>query len=79
MNIKEIKELAGKFSREELENCILQTLDKGENNCKISGDSIEIINTLAKAQTVRELMDNGMSQMDAIRELARRIRQIQGG
>ncbi|WP_029519788.1 YoaH family protein [Persephonella sp. IF05-L8] len=79
MNIKEIKELASKFTPEQLENCILQTIQDGKNECDITGDVEEVVNTLAKAQTVRELMEQGMSQMEAIRELARRIRQVQGG
>ncbi|WP_029521912.1 hypothetical protein [Persephonella sp. KM09-Lau-8] len=79
MNIKEIKELASKFTPEQLENCILQTIQDGKNECEITGDVEEVVNTLAKAQTVRELMEQGMSQMEAIRELARRIRQVQGG
>ncbi|WP_456381968.1 DUF6952 family protein [Persephonella sp.] len=79
MNIKEIKELANRFTKEQLENCILQTVQDGKNECEIDGDTLEVVNTLAKAQTVRELMDSGMSQMEAIRELARRIRQVQGG
>ncbi|NPA51393.1 MAG: YoaH family protein [Aquificae bacterium] len=78
MNIKEIKELAKKFTPEQLENCILQTINKGENECEISGDIMEVVNTLAKAQTVRELMEQGMSEMEAIRELAKRIRKVQG-
>ncbi len=79
MNIKEIKELASKFTPEQLENCILQTIQDGKNECEITGDVEEVVNILAKAQTVRELMEQGMSQMEAIRELARRIRQVQGG
>ncbi len=78
MNIKEIKELAKKFTPQQLENCILQTINEGKNECEVSGDVMEVINTLAKAQTVRELMEQGMSEMEAIRELARRIRQVQG-
>ncbi|MBK3332716.1 hypothetical protein GWK41_06510 [Persephonella atlantica] len=78
MSIKEIKQLAEKFTKEQLENCILQTVENGKNECEIDGEVMEVINILAKAQTVRELMDNGMTQMEAVRELARRIRKIQG-
>jgi hypothetical protein len=81
MNIKEIKELAKKFTPEQLELCINQTLKAGKpelKGCEVSGDVMEVINTLAKAQTVRELMEQGMSEIEAIRELARRIRKIQG-
>ncbi|ACO04896.1 MAG TPA: hypothetical protein DEP48_06495 [Persephonella sp.] len=78
MNIKEIKELAKRFSVEELELCITETIEKGENYCNVTGETLEVINVLAKAQTVRELMEQGMSEIEAIRELARRIRKVQG-
>ncbi|WP_457641759.1 DUF6952 family protein [Persephonella sp.] len=81
MNIKEIKELAKKFTPEQLELCINQTLKMGKpqlEGCEVSGDVVEVLNTLAKAQTVKELMEQGMTEIEAIRELARRIRKIQG-
>ncbi len=81
MNIKEIKELAKRFTPEQIEECINQTLKIGKptlKGCELSGDVMEILNTLAKAETVRELMDRGMTEIEAIRELARRIRKIQG-
>lgn len=80
MNIKEIKELSAKFTPEQIERCINETLKNGKpltQGCNPSGDIIQILNTLAKAQTVRELMDQGMSQTQAIRELAKKIREIQ--
>jgi hypothetical protein len=79
MNIKEIKELAKKFTPEQLDNCITQAIENdGKSECYIGDDVLEVVNTLAKAQTVRELMEQGMSEIEAIRELARRIRKIQG-
>ncbi len=81
MNIKEIKELAKKFTPEQIESCIQETLKIGKptlEGCDVSGDTLEILNTLAKAETVRELMEQGMTEIEAIRELARRIRKLQG-
>ncbi len=79
MNIKEIKELAKKFTPEQLDNCITQAIENdGKSECYIGDDVLEVVNTLAKAQTVRELMEQGMSEIEAIRELARRIRKVQG-
>ncbi len=79
MNIKEIKELAKKFTPEQLENCITQAIEnQGKSDCYVGEDVMEVVNTLAKAETVRELMEQGMSEIDAIRELARRIRKVQG-
>ena len=81
MNIKEIKELAKKFTPEQIEKCINQTLKIGKptlKGCEVSGDVVDILNTLAKAETVRELMEQGMTEVEAIRELAKRIRKLQG-
>lgn len=79
MNIKEIKELAKKYTTEQLDNCITQAIEnQGKSDCKIGDDVLEVVNTLAKAQTVRQLMDQGYSEIEAIRELAKRIRQAQG-
>ncbi|WP_457626073.1 DUF6952 family protein [Persephonella sp.] len=81
MNIKEIKELAKRFTPQQIERCIDQTLKIGKptlKGCEVSGDMMEILNTLAKAETVRELMEQGMTEVEAIRELARRIRRVQG-
>lgn len=80
MNIKEIKELSIKFTPQQIERCIDEALKNGKpltEGCNPSGDVVEVLNTLAKAQTVRELMDQGMSQADAIRELAKKIREFQ--
>lgn len=79
MNIKEIKELAKKFTPQQLENCITEAIqNEGKNQCYINDDILEVVNTLAKAQTVRELMEQGYSEIEAIRELAKRIRKFQG-
>lgn len=80
MNIKEIKELAKKFTPEQIERCINETLQNGKpltQGCNPSGDIVEVLNTLAKAQTVRQLMDKGMTETEALRELAKKIREIQ--
>ncbi len=76
MKTSEIKKLAEKYSPEQLETCIAQQLEKGENACDIVDDSDEVIAGLSKAEVIRELMDQGMKFSDALRELARRIRAI---
>ncbi len=77
MDIKEIKELARKYSPEQIEGCISQQLDSGQNVCLRNEKTEVIINELAKAQFVRELTDSGISLADALRELAHRMRTIQ--
>ncbi|MGE5893316.1 MAG: hypothetical protein ACM34I_04615 [bacterium] len=78
INVREIRELAKRFSPEEIESCISQQLQEGENVC-IPGPTEYVINELSKAQFVRSLVDKGTPLMDAVRELARRIRLVQRG
>ncbi|NWF51582.1 MAG: hypothetical protein HXY47_00680 [Nitrospirae bacterium] len=79
MDIKEIKELAKRFSPEEIERCIQQQLREGENICDVKGPIEYVIGELAKAEVVKKLMEEGMNITDAVRELARRIRLVQKG
>jgi hypothetical protein len=77
IDIAEIKELASRFTAQDLEACINQQLTEGWNVCKGSGPTEEVINELAKANFVRELVEKGYSTNEAVRELARRIRAFQ--
>lgn len=78
IDIKEIKELAKRFSPEEIEGCITQQLETGENVCLRNESSERIINELSKAQFIRQRLEKGMSLADALRELAQKMRRIQG-
>lgn len=79
IDIKQIRELAKKFTSGEIESCIQQQLKEGENICDIKGPIEYVIGELAKAEVVKKLMEEGMSISDAVRELARRIRLVQKG
>jgi hypothetical protein len=79
MHLKEIRELATRFTPEQIEGCIMQQIDEGTNICDISGTTEYVINELSKAGFVRDLMDKGMSMSNAVRELAKRIRLVQHG
>jgi hypothetical protein len=78
MDTKELKKLVEKYTPDQLEFCIRQQLDKGENQCEIVDQTDEVIAALSKAEVVRELMDRGMKFSDALRELGRRIRAVYG-
>jgi hypothetical protein len=78
MKTQELKKIVDKYSPEQLEVCIRQQLDKGENTCEVVDASNEVIASLSKAEVVRELMDQGMSFSDALRELGKRIRAVYG-
>lgn len=77
MDIREIRELSKRFTPEQIEGCITQQLETGQNICLRNASSEKIINELAKAKFVRDLMEKGLSLPDALRELARKMREIQ--
>lgn len=79
MDIEEIRELSRKYTPEQIDDCITQQIETGENICLRDESAEKIFNELSKAQFVRELMAQGVSMPDAIRELARRIRRVQEG
>ncbi len=78
-DIKELKKLAKKFTPEQIEGCITQQIETGENICLKDQSAEKIINELSGAEYIKGLVDKGMSLADALRELARRMRQAQGG
>lgn len=79
MDIRQIKDIAKKYTPEQIEGCITQQIETGENICLTDETSERIINELSKAEVIREFVDKGMSFADALRELARRMRLVQTG
>lgn len=79
MDIKHIKDISKKYSPEQIESCIIQQIETGKNICHTDENSEKIINELSKAEVIRELVNTGMSLPDALRELARRMRQVEKG
>jgi hypothetical protein len=79
MDIKRIREIAQKYTPEQIEGCISEQIETGKNVCLTDAASEKIINELSKAEVVRELMDEGLNLADALRELARRMRLVQSG
>lgn len=78
MKSQDLKKIVEKYSAKQLEACIRQQLDKGENACEIVDENDAVIAELSKAEVVRELMDQGMKFSEALRELGRRIRAVYG-
>lgn len=78
MKTHDLKKLAVTYTPNQLEACIRQQLEKGENACEVVDESDEVIAFLSKAEVVRELMDQGMPFSEALRELGRRIRAVYG-
>jgi hypothetical protein len=77
--LKQIKNIAQRYTPEEIENCITQQVETGKNVCLTDARSEKIVNQLSKAGVVRDFMNQGMGLADALRELARRMRLLQSG
>jgi hypothetical protein len=78
METKELKKLVEKYSVPQLEACIRQQVSKGANECDTADDGDEVVTELSEAEVVRELMDEGRTFSEALRELGRRIRAVYG-
>lgn len=75
-DFKEIREIAGRYTPDELEGCITQQLKTGKNICLTDQNSEQIINELSKASFIRKKIEEGFTLPDAIRELAQRMRRF---
>ncbi|MCI4625595.1 MAG: hypothetical protein L3V56_06505 [Candidatus Magnetoovum sp. WYHC-5] len=78
IDMKEIRALAQQFTKEEINECINQQLYEGVNECKI-GPTDHVLNELSKAEYVSHSMEKGISLTEAMRDLAKRIRNVQQG
>jgi len=79
MDIRQIKDITKKYTPEQIEGCITQQIETGQNICLTDNNSEKIINELSKAEVIRELVDKGITLADALKELARRMRLVQSG
>jgi len=77
LELRGIRELAKKYSPEQIEGCITQQLATGENVCLRDESSEKVISELAKAEFIRIMMEKGMTLPESLRELARRMRALQ--
>ena len=77
--LKQIKDIAQRYTPEEIESCITQQVETGKNICLTDERSEKIISELSKAGVIKDLMGQGLSLSDALRELARRMRLLQSG
>ena len=78
MHLGEIRDLAQRFTAREIEECMQLALQQGDNPCYTDSEVEQVMNILAKSQFVRSQLEQGKKPGEAIRELGRRIRAIQG-
>ena len=79
IDIDEIRELAKRFTGQEIEGCIDQELREGANVCLEDSPPGRVVDQLSKAEFIRNQLDKGVPLREALRELARRIRLVQKG
>jgi flagellar biosynthesis GTPase FlhF len=78
MKTQDLKKIVDKYDPARLAACIRQQVEKGGNACEVVDENDEVIAFLSKAEVVRELMDQGMTFSEALRELGKRIRAVYG-
>ena len=70
--------LAQLYSRATLAQCLAQQIASGANHCQPQGSNEEILSLLAQAGVIAQLMEQGLDKIQALRELGRRMRVLQG-
>lgn len=78
INIAAIRELAQRYDHQSLASCEQQAINGQLNPCYDAGLPEETINVIAKAGFIRQQLDMGQTLNKAVRELARRMRALQG-
>jgi hypothetical protein len=78
LHLAEVRRLAQEYSAETIEKCLQQEIDEGSNPCYSDTEVEAVMNVLAKSEFVRSQMEQGKKVGEAIRELGKRIRAIQG-
>lgn len=78
IHVAEIRELAKRFSADQIEHCMELVLQQQDNPCFDTREAEEAMNVLAKAEFVKSQMERGDTLAEAMRELGRRIRAAQG-
>ena len=74
MDLKAIKELAQKFTVQELENWATELEQKGQCSAIAKTDANEAMSDVLQAMEVRKLVDGGSSLQEATREFSKRVR-----
>lgn len=59
MDIREIKEIAKKYTPEQIEECITQQVETGKNICIENESTEKILSELSEAAFIRDLMGKG--------------------
>lgn len=75
-NMKSLRFIANEYTSSQINQCINEQISDQANKCNIDGETADVVNALARAGVIRELIDNGLSLTEATRELGRRMRSV---
>jgi hypothetical protein len=73
-----VHRLVREYTQEELCQCVTELISKQSNYCLNGNEADDILNVLARAGFVKQLMTQGMSLHESMRELGRRMRALSG-
>lgn len=76
MDLKAMRELAQKYSVDELNAYVNELETNGRCECSEKQDPCEVMNDLLQAMEVRKSMDAGLSVQEAVREFSKRVRSV---
>lgn len=76
--IQDVRDLAKRFNPQAIDQCMQLALEEKANPCYSANEIEDVMNVLAKASFVSGYMQKGHSMSEAIRELGKRIRSLQG-
>lgn len=75
-DIRHVRALARTMDAGQIARCINQQLAHQPHGCVVCGDTEQVLNILSRAHVVRQLMEDGASLGEALRELGRRMRRL---
>lgn len=76
MDLKAIKELAQKYTQEQLNHQVSELEETGKCTCSEKADPGEVMSDLLQALEVRKAVDSGQTLQEAIRDFSRRVRSV---
>lgn len=76
MDIKALRELAQKYTVDELNAFVTQLENTGKCDCSQKDDPSDIMSDLLQAIEVRQAVDGGLSVQEAVRDFSKRVRTV---
>ncbi len=76
MDVKALRELAQKYTVDELNSFVTELENTGSCSCSQKPDPGDVMSDLLQAIEVRQAVDQGQSIQEAIRDFSKRVRTV---